>query len=725
MTFLNPFVLLGLLAAAIPVLLHIFNLRKLKTIEFSSLTFLKELQKTKIRRLKVRQILLLILRTLFIVLTVFAFSRPTLTGSLSGGFAKTSAVMIIDDSYSMTAFDGQGELLKQAKQSALQALDLLKEGDEVFILKLSDANVTMPNEPGTPIRSFAQARSAVNEIKPSYTHRKLEPALRFAARMLSGSANFNKEIFVFSDFQSGILNEGLRKTSAKERIFPPGVRCFFSGFGNRQMRNVSLDAVTIPNTLFEVGKPFSVIAKVTNHGTGELPNVLVSVFTSGTRVAQKGVTVQSGKSTDVELSIVPKQPGFIEGVAALEDDDLEFDNRRYFTVTIPGELHALLVGTLQDLQYIKLALSAVTSGDSTTLKLAETTVTGMTENQISWADIILFSNVKDLSTSRLDRLRSFLASGGGLIIFPGASTTAASFNSTFAAALGLPPILSVEGDLRSQTSSFLEIEKSDIRHPLFAGLFEDQGDFRLQPHRASARTLESPKVRAHVKFAESPQSSPVISLSDGSAFLLDKTTAGGRVLLFGVAANLEWSDFPIKGLFAPLLHRTLSYLAQRHSVMPSIVVSEAVQFPIRRSDEMKFILQDPRKNELTVQAFLRGTEKSVLFSDTYLPGIYFMKSGNRVIQSFAVNMDPDESKTEKAETADWKALMNRLGIDAASFYHIEDSAVLKRSVSESRYGVELWKYFLIAALGVALLEMFIARDTKRALTDFTPHLSHQ
>ncbi|HXG39208.1 MAG TPA: BatA domain-containing protein, partial [Bacteroidota bacterium] len=77
MTFLNPLVLLGLLAAAIPILLHLFNLRKLRTIEFSTLTFLKELQKSKIRRIKIRQWLLLLLRTLLVILLVMAFARPT------------------------------------------------------------------------------------------------------------------------------------------------------------------------------------------------------------------------------------------------------------------------------------------------------------------------------------------------------------------------------------------------------------------------------------------------------------------------------------------------------------------------------------------------------------------------------------------------------------------------------------------------------------------------
>ena len=78
MTFLNPFVLFGLAAAAIPILLHLLNLRKLKTIDFSTLRFLKELQKTSIRKLKAQQIILLILRTLIVIFSVLAFSRPTI-----------------------------------------------------------------------------------------------------------------------------------------------------------------------------------------------------------------------------------------------------------------------------------------------------------------------------------------------------------------------------------------------------------------------------------------------------------------------------------------------------------------------------------------------------------------------------------------------------------------------------------------------------------------------
>ncbi len=142
MQFLNPFVLLGLAAAAIPLLLHLLNLRKLKTIDFSTLRFIKELQKTQIRKLKLQQILLLILRTLIIVFAVLAFSRPVIKSTLPvfGGHVKTSAVIILDNSFSMDVSDESGNRLAQSKNVAAQIIRALKDGDEAAILTSADVN---------------------------------------------------------------------------------------------------------------------------------------------------------------------------------------------------------------------------------------------------------------------------------------------------------------------------------------------------------------------------------------------------------------------------------------------------------------------------------------------------------------------------------------------------------------------------------------------------------
>ena len=119
MTFLNPAILFGLLAASIPVVIHLFNLRQLKKIEFSSLMFLKTLQKNKIRKIKFKQWLLLLIRVLIIMALVFAFSRPTMKNASLFGLgqnAKTSAVIILDNSFSMSVLSSSGSYFNIAKK---------------------------------------------------------------------------------------------------------------------------------------------------------------------------------------------------------------------------------------------------------------------------------------------------------------------------------------------------------------------------------------------------------------------------------------------------------------------------------------------------------------------------------------------------------------------------------------------------------------------------------
>lgn len=140
MTFLNPAILIGLAAATIPIIIHLLNLRKLKKIEFSTLIFLKELQKNKIRRVKLKQWLLLALRVLIILLIVTAFARPTLEGVSMGGTtsaAKTTALFILDDSFSMSVVDQDGSYINQAEQTIKELLSNFEEGDEAGLILVS------------------------------------------------------------------------------------------------------------------------------------------------------------------------------------------------------------------------------------------------------------------------------------------------------------------------------------------------------------------------------------------------------------------------------------------------------------------------------------------------------------------------------------------------------------------------------------------------------------
>ena len=720
LTFLNPIALIGLLASGIPILLHIFNLRKLKTIEFSTLTFLKELQKTKIRRLKLCQLLLLILRTLLVVAVVIAFSRPTLKGSLPGklaGQAKTTAVIIIDDSQSMTASDEQGELLHQAKNAALAVVNLLKDGDEVFLLKLSEVPMDGTSEISPALRNFPAIRSAVNEIKPSSVHRSIEDGLRFSARLLAISQNFNREVYIVSDFQSGSIESKTHIVKTNESLFAPTTQFFLVPLGKRELQNVSVESIEIPNAIFEVNKPFVVKAKLANHGKSNLQNHVVSVYQDGNRVGQKGVDIRAGQSVETEFTLVPKHAGFLEGKIELEDDDLEFDNTRFFTVHIPEELHVILVGSTSDLTYLRITLTTRLSDSSASLNIKQVPYDRFSSFQLTGSDVVVFSNLHAMTQDQSSALKTYLQKGGGMILFPGAQTTNDAFNTSIAAPLGISAVTSAENNSTSQpVNSFLEFDKVDIRHPIFSGMFEETEAKQPAGYPQQQHVVESPTIIKSFHFVPTAKSRSLITLTNGYPFMLEEQIGDGRVLLFSVAANTEWSNFPLKGLFVPLVHRSLAYLSQEPPIDHPAVVGEEITLHLRLSVPQKLTMRKPDGSVLSLNPQQIAAEKSIRFFDNDLPGFYTVSSGSSIFNMYAVNVDPDESNTAPSDEKLRMNMFRRIGIADNAIHLVNQVQDVQRVIKESRLGTELWKQFLIAALLIAIIEMFVARDRKQSLS---------
>jgi hypothetical protein len=726
LTFLNPFVLFGLAAAAIPIVLHIFNLRKLQTIEFSTLSFLKELQKTKIRRLKLRQLLLLFLRTLLVILIVLAFSRPTTKGSLPSGLAeqaKTTAVILFDDSQSMTANDELGELLQQAKNSALTVLNLLKDGDEVFLVRLSDVPLDGTKEIPSSQRNFPAVRSAIKDIKPSSVHRTIEDALRFTSRLLSSSKNFNKEVYIISDFQSGSLESKFNASKATEQLFASTTQFFLIPLGKRELQNLAVESIEIPNTIFEVNRPFIVKAKLTNHGTSDVQNHVVSIYQERSRAAQKGVDIRTGQSVETDFTLIPKHSGFLDGTVELEDDDLEFDNRRFFSVHIPEELHVLLIGNAIDLTYLRLALRTRLTDSSASLKISESTWDRFSSSLLNTIDVVVLSNPPELSASQTSTLKTFLQNGAGALFFSGNQTTPNAFNKSIAAPFDISTMaMEINQSGISSTSGLaIEFDKVDLRHPLFSGMFENDNAKQSTGTNQNKRILESPRVHIAVRFLPTPRSKTVITLSNEYPFFIEERIGSGRMLLFSIAATTEWSDLPLKGLFIPLLHRSLSYLAQEPFTDRSMLIGEERTIQMRSSLPPAIIVTKQGGIQVMVNTQLHATDKSVRFSDTNVPGMYTVTTGTVILDKFAVNINPDESNTVPSNEKRREKMLARLGIAGSTIHTINQTQEVQRMIVESRLGAELWRQFLIAALLIAVVEMFVARDSKRSLASATTH----
>ncbi|CUS96637.1 N-terminal double-transmembrane domain-containing protein, partial [Candidatus Kryptonium thompsonii] len=305
MTFLNPTFLFALFASAIPVLIHLFNLRRLRTVEFSSIKFLKELQRSRIRSLKIKQIILLIVRVLAIVFLVLAFSRPVIKGYLFNpivaGQARSSVVIILDNTLSMASIDERGRFINQAKAIAQRIADLLTESDEFALIRLSEVPEAAT---GGFVHNISFLRKLIDETEFTYTHKSLAEAFVSAGEIIERAKNLNREVYIISDLQKGGFALGSSDTINRRIKLPPDVRVFLINVGEFTGQNFSIDKVDIKNRIVFPGRMLELETTVSNHGQNDVSNYVVSIFLNGRRVAQKGVNLKNQSSQTVNFNIL-------------------------------------------------------------------------------------------------------------------------------------------------------------------------------------------------------------------------------------------------------------------------------------------------------------------------------------------------------------------------------------------------------------------------------------
>jgi hypothetical protein len=728
MTFLNPFVLFGLIAAAIPIIIHLLNLRKLRTVEFSSLRFLKELQKTKMRRVRIRQLLLLLLRTLIIVAMVFAFSRPALHGSLAGvagGHATTTMVILLDDSPSMTVRDERGVLFNQAKEVADRLIGLSKDGDHVYLLRLSDARHASSF---APLRSVSAAHAAVTPLAPADESVPFGDALKAAARITLASPNANEEVYLVTDAQATQLRPDSTATDSSVG-FGPGVKFFLVNVGGGEVPNAGVTSAVVTSQINTRNKPVQLKATVRNAGALPMRGSIMSVYLDGARVVQQSLDISPFGSTTAEVKFNAKRRGILKGYVQIEDDALEADNRRFFAVRVPDHLSILLAGgTAADTKLTSLALTL--AGDTTIAdlfsvrRIAEPQLPSM---DLSSCDVIVLCNIKTFSPALAERLNRYVRAGGGLMLFPGSQADLRNYAEELFSRLGIPPAAppaSIPSAAQPQgLHSFLSFEKSDLAHPLFSGLFEQTTG------RKRDASIESPRIYSAVTPLTGRHGNAIITLSDGNPFLTEYSAGNGRVLLCSVEAGLTWSNFPTTGLFAPLLYRSMIYLSASNQAVPPLLVGQPLQFSVRLKnygEHEVYLLRSPSGVDEKVAAKVLPASSTALFASnrTDEAGVYELRRSSTdavqggtddkvpSLQTVAVNIDPAETDLRPATVEQWKQFWKSARIQPDAVTELVGTQTLYTVVERSRYGVELWKHFLALALVLALIEMAIGREPK-------------
>lgn len=699
MTFLSPLLLIGLAAAAIPLIIHLFNFRRPKRVDFSSLAFLHEIQKSTMQRVRIKQWLLLALRTLAIALLVMAFARPTLTvdlvGSL-GGRGRTSTAIVLDNSLSMQLRDGSGSYLEQARSIAAALIEEMQSGDELYLIP------TVTSTPSvTPHQNQSSALEALMSLESREGRMVLNQAVAYASELLETSANPNREIYVLSDLQASTFSDSVQAAIETETVLS------LIPIGSRTHDNIAISDVEVLSRILSQGDVVRMEATLINYSERPVEDVVLSLYLEGERVARATTRLAAGEITRVPIAVTPRRAGWLGGQVEIRDSDFRSDDVRRFTLFIPEERRILVVGGLASTTaFIELALSEEVTGRRVRFDVERIEETALARATLGAYDTVVLTGVTDLSSGERAALLEYVRVGGGLLIFPGEDLVISDYNDLLGA-LGGGRIESISSPLGGDVS-VAGFDQFDAEHALFEGMFEKNQTGR--PPR-----LEQPDIFRMLMYRPgNGTEQTLIRLSGNRSFLQELRHERGSALLFAVAPEEEWSDFPVSGLFIPLLYRSIYYLSAGGSVMgEGFATGAAAQIRLAGISSSATVTVDAENGDRYIPELRRspGTTLALIGSGFLSTGLYNVVVDGQVISRFVVHSIPEESILKSLDVEDAAQKLRSAVAHPVRVLNLSshDTETVKAQLVTVRSGVELWNVFMMLALVTLLAEMLVEK----------------
>lgn len=521
MAFLSPLFLLGALAAAVPIVLHLLRREPETVVKFAAVSMLEHAPVEHAERRRLRQWLLLALRVSALLLLALAFARPFWASGAAGG-AGAVTVVALDTSASLS---GPGRFAR-AQELARQAVDQAPAGHQVALVTFADGARLAQ----APSSDRALARAAIDAAREGFGGTRYRAALAAAADAIGSRAG---RIVVVTDLQASGWDRGER-VELSDAVQPVEIA----------------DVGPLPTNLAVTAMRSSgdrIVATVRAHGGGAR-DVHVRLTVDGAPAGEATARVAGRDAADAVEVALPKPAG--AGVAVAVDDagGLSADDTRYFVTTTAARPRVLVVSNAGDPErdafYLQQALLAA-GADGASFDVA-----GASGAQVSaWDRDVLgrHAAVVLLSTRGLDQrgrelLAGYVQRGGGVLVAVGPDVDGA----VAAGAVGVGFEMTVLPAVPAPESRLLA--PADLRHPVLR-VFAADG-----PTLALARFRQLAVVRGegcHV----------LARFSSGEPGLQECQNGTGRVIVLGSDLDGRWNDFPLHASFVPFVHEAVGYLS--------------------------------------------------------------------------------------------------------------------------------------------------------------------
>ncbi len=756
---LHPALMWFLPLAAIPLVLHLLTLHRLKTVELSTYRFLFDSYVQQRRRMQFLEALLAMLRTLFLLLLILMVGRPVINnwnqlfgaGAGSGG---REVLLLVDCSASMNAAHAGVPAIERARRAALAVAGRLGRDDRLTLIRLTS----------TPEEVFSRFSTDAKDIQEKIEGLKTSSARAnvFAALLQlfgpEAARRTNPLVYLFTDCQSTgwreVRNQGL------DRLLPAGTPFVVVNVGPTEPlpnRAVVGDAPRRNRAI--AGLPFGLTARVVNFSKTETADVTLSVFIDEKEVARTPLTLKPGEALTRKIDYTPREHGIQRGrfeITGKAPDRFPDDDRYFFSLNVEPRVRVLLVNgnpapdpVDNEGRYLFTALTS--RAESTpaegkpalaessrqilrSLDVREVPEPALTPEVLRDASVVILANCGALNAQQFDWLRDFVSTGGGLLIFPGDRVAREVYNTQFfpvpgpqgqrltAATLGPP-----EGD-PEKLETFEQLASLNFDHPVLSVFGNPETD---SPHFKTVRIYKRFKLALPPAKADEKSSTwPLARFGDGSPALVESRLGDGSVILAAFPAHTRWTNLPTKPDFVPLILRLVSHLEHKPEadVSPVVVADGTAEITanltwqpaeatvtwkeerpeanggrnvVNRSDTLRLERNAARLMAVFDKTSSRGHYGVSLRSEA--PGV-----PRAADLAFAVNLAPEESDFTLVGEKDLKTLL-----PAAEWTFVDASAEAQMEKGSLGDEKEIWPFLIWLVFAVIGVEFLLATGRGR------------
>jgi hypothetical protein len=493
MQFKHPELLWALLLLLIPIIIHLFQLRRFQKVGFTNVKFLKNVKLQTRKSSQLKKWLTLITRLLIVAFAVIAFAQPFISNSENFS-TKTETVIYIDNSFSMQAKGNNGSLLNEAVQAIISNIP----EDETLTIFTNDNLFRAVSIKGIS-NDLIRLKHSTNQL--SYESAYLKGQQYFSKDVAS-----LKNLVLLSDFQqkNSPLNFEIVSSIALKLVQPKSIIT----------NNISIDSAYVSKKNTDNIE----LNVVISHQGDPIDNVSVSLLNAEELVAKTAVNLNGETTTTFTL---PNNQIF-NGEISIEDAGLQYDNSLYFNINAPEKIKVLSINEASDVFLRKLYTEDEFDFLSFNSNALNYTIIGE-------QNLIILNEIKSISNALINALKAFKTDGGSLLIIPSNESNLNSYNQ----------LLSAISSTRLLELNVTEKRVTTINydHPIIENAFYNR-----------VSNFQYPKVNSTYKL--NSNANAIFNYEDGNAFLVGNSKA----YLFSTAINEINSNFKKSPLIVPVLY---------------------------------------------------------------------------------------------------------------------------------------------------------------------------